>query len=149
VVERILSSGKDVVTPLGWFYPPAGERGRLDAVARAAGVTLHGTGFGQSVRMVADELGLRLDPPWTFGPEGERFEIEITGDPSCLVTFHELHPETVEAGLERNPGIVATAVHCVNAIPYVCVAGPRLPTYLDLPLVARRAAISLGTSSRR
>src|SRR5262245_53009011 len=29
VVERILASGKNVVTPLGWFYPPAGERARF------------------------------------------------------------------------------------------------------------------------
>ncbi len=28
VVERILRSGNDVVTPLGWFYPPADQRAR-------------------------------------------------------------------------------------------------------------------------
>jgi 2,4-diaminopentanoate dehydrogenase len=50
---------------------------------------------------------------------------------------------TVEAGLLRNPGIVATALHCVNAIPYVCRAEPGLRTYLDLPLVAGRAALDL------
>ncbi len=61
-----------------------------------------------------------LDPAWTFGPEGERFEVEITGDPNCLTTFKKLHPKTIEAGLVRNPGVVATAMHCVNAIPYVC-----------------------------
>jgi hypothetical protein len=49
----------------------------------------------------------------------------------------------VEAGLLRNPGIVATALHCVNAIPYVCRAEPGLRTYLDLPLVAGRAALGL------
>jgi len=265
VVERILTSGKNVVTPLGWFYPPAGERERFDTIAKRAGVTLHGTGihpggiterfplmisalsgsitrvraeefsdirtygapdvvrdwmlfgktpeeartsimadalgagFRQSVFMVADELGFaiderlrtthemavatapidspigaiqpgtvaaqrfmwealvdgepvvtaavnwlmgeeHLDPPWRFGPAGERFEVEITGDPSCLTTFKKLHPQTVEAGLERNPGIVATAMHCVNAVPYVCEAGPGIKTYLDLPLIAGRAA---------
>jgi len=268
VVTAILQSGKNVVTPLGWFYPPADERRRVDTVARRAGVTLHGTGihpggiterfplmisalsgsitqvraeefsdirtygatdvvrdwmlfgkkpeeartsimadalgagFRQSVFMVADELGfdieprLRtthqmavatvaidspigpiqpgtvaaqrfkwealvdgepvvtaavnwlmgeedLDPGWKFGPGGERFEVEVTGDPSCLVTFMKLHPETVEAGLVRNPGIVATALHCVNAIPYVCAAEPGLLTYLDLPLVAGRASLAL------
>jgi hypothetical protein len=265
VVARILESGKNVVTPLGWFYPPAEERERFDAICRASGVTLHGTGihpggiterfplmvsalsgsithvraeefsdirtygapdvirdwmlfgktseeartsvmadalgtgFGQSVFMVADELGFELDeglrtthemavatapidspigpiqpgtvaaqrfrweglvdgepvvsaivnwlmgeahldPPWRFGPEGERFEVEVTGDPSCLVTFKKLHPPTVEAGLARNPGIVATAMHCVNAVPYVCAAEPGLRTYLEMPLVAGRAA---------
>ena len=258
VVTAILQSGKNVVTPLGWFYPPPEERARIDAIAKNAGVTLHGTGihpggiterfpltisalsgsithvraeefsdirtygapdvvrdwmlfgsapeeartsvmadalgagFRQSVRMVADELGFDVEPPlrtvhemavatapidspigtiqpgtvaaqrfqwealvdgeavvtaavnwlmgeehlepaWEFGPAGERFEVEITGDPSCLTTFKKLHPETVEAGLVRNPAIVATALHCVNAIPYVCRAEPGLLTYLDLP----------------
>jgi hypothetical protein len=266
VITRILQSGKNVVTPLGWFYPPAAERDRIDAVCRAAGVTLHGTGihpggiterfplvisalsgsitgvraeefsdirtygapdvirdwmlfgttpekartsimadalgagFGQSVHMVADELGFDLDPelrtthdmavatapidspigpiqpgtvaaqrfrweglvdgevvitaavnwlmgtddldpPWGFGPAGERFEVEITGDPDVLVTFKKLHPLSIAEGLRRNPGIVATAMHCVNAIPYVCDAEPGLLSYLDLPPVAGRAAL--------
>ncbi len=258
-----------MVTPLGWFYPPGEERAQLDAVCRAAGVTLHGTGihpggiterfplmvsalsgsitrvraeefsdirtygapdvirdwmlfgktpeesrqsimaealgagFRQSVHMVADELGFdldpdlrtthemavatapidspigpiapgrvaaqrfrweglvdgepvvtaavnwlmgeeHLDPPWRFGPDGEHFEVEITGDPDCLVTFRKLHPASIEAGLARNPGIVATAMHCVNAVPYVCEAEPGLRTYLEMPLVAGRAAAGLG-----
>ncbi len=271
VVGAILGSGKNVVTPLGWFYPPGEERERFDSMARQAGVTLHGTGihpggiterfplmitalsgsithvraeefsdirtygapdvvrdwmlfgttpekartsimadalgagFRQSVMMVVDELGFaidphlrtthemavatapidspigpiqpgtvaaqrfrwealvdgepvvtaavnwlmgdeNLDPGWKFGPEGERFEVEVTGDPSCLTTFKKLHPETIEAGLARNPGVVATAMHCVNAVPYVCSARPGRLTYMDLPLVAGRA--SLGLSRR-
>jgi hypothetical protein len=263
VVTRILESGKNVVTPLGWFYPPDAERERFDELCRRAGVTLHGTGihpggiterfplvlsalvgsvtsvraeefsdirtygaadvirdwmlfgttpehartsimaealgagFRQSVWMVADELGFaidehlrtthdvavatrtiespigpiepglvaaqrfrweglvdgepvitaavnwlmgdeHLDPPWAFGPEGERFEVEVTGDPGVFVTFKKLHPTSIEAGLRRNPGIVATAMHCVNAIPYVCAAEPGIRTYLDLPLIAGR-----------
>jgi 2,4-diaminopentanoate dehydrogenase len=273
VVTAILESGKNVVTPLGWFYPPDEERARMDATAKGAGVTLHGTGihpggiterfplmisalsgsithvraeefsdirtygapdvvrdwmlfgktpeearasimidalgggFRQSIFMVADELGFdvspqlrtshemavatapidspigpiqpgtvaaqrfqwqavvhgepvvtaavnwlmgeeHLDPAWEFGPGGERFEVEVTGDPDCLITFKKLHPEAVEAGLVRNPGIVATAMHCVNAIPYVCRAEPGLLTYLDLPLVAGRAAPGLHRSGR-
>jgi hypothetical protein len=85
-----------------------------------------------------------LDPAWTFGPEGERFEVEVTGDPSIKATFHGFHPESIEAGLRRNPGIVATAVHCVSAIPYVCRAKPGIQTYLDLPLVTGRAAPELS-----
>jgi hypothetical protein len=269
LVRRILESGKNVVTPLGWFYPPDDERERMDAVCREAGVTLHGTGihpggiterfplmvsalsgsitavraeefsdirtygapdvirdwmlfgktpdesrtsimaealgagFRQSVHMVADELGFgldpelrtthemavatepiespigpiapglvaaqcfrweglvdgrpvvtaavnwlmgeeHLDPPWSFGPDGEHFEVEITGDPDCLVTFRKLHPASIEQGLARNPGIVATAMHLVNAVPYVCAAEPGLKTYLDLPLVAGRASARLA-----
>jgi hypothetical protein len=84
-----------------------------------------------------------LDPAWSFGPEGERFEVEVTGDPTIKTTFHGLHPESIQAGLERNPGIVATAVHCVSAIPYVCGAEQGIKTYLDLPLVTGRAAGAL------
>jgi len=269
LVKRILESGKNVVTPLGWFYPEAAERATFDGIAKGAGVTLHGTGihpggiterfplvisalsgsithvraeefsdirtydaadvirdwmlfgttpekartsvmaeilgagFRQSVRMVADELGFAideelrtthevavatapidspigsigpglvagqrfrweatvggqpvvtaavnwlmgeedLDPGWTFGPAGERFEVEVTGDPGSLTLFKGWHPASIEAGLRRNPGIVATAMHCVNAIPYVCEADPGLVTYLDLPPVAGRAAPSLA-----
>jgi hypothetical protein len=90
-----------------------------------------------------------LEPAWKFGPGGERFEVEVTGDPSCLTTFKKLHPESVEAGLVRNPGIVATAMHCVNAIPYVCRAAPGLLTYLEMPLVAGRGASRLHRNRRQ
>jgi hypothetical protein len=85
-----------------------------------------------------------LEPQWSLGPEGERFEVEVTGDPSVKLTFNGLQPETVEAGLVRNPGIVSTANHCVNAIPYVVAAEPGIRTYLELPLIAGRAAPHLG-----
>ena len=81
---------------------------------------------------------------WSFGDEGERFEVEVTGDPGSKLVFHGLHPHSVEEGLERNPGIVVTAMHCVSAIPYVCRAEPGLRTYLDLPLIAGRAAPALS-----
>jgi hypothetical protein len=268
-IARLLESGKNVVTPLGWFYPPGPERERMDEAGVRGGATLHGTGihpggiterfplmlsalvgsvtrvraeefsdirtygapdvnrdwmlfgadpeqartsimaaalgagFGQSVWMVADELGFdldpelrtthemavatapvdspigpiapgkvaaqrfrweglvdgqpvvtaavnwlmgdeNLDPPWRFGPEGERFEVEVTGDPGVFVTFKKLHPESIEAGLRRTPGLVAPAMPLVNAVPYVCRAEPGVRTYLDLPLVAGRAAPHLG-----
>jgi hypothetical protein len=90
-----------------------------------------------------------LDPPWTLGPDGERFEVEITGDPDVLLTFKGLQPESVAQGLLRNPGVVATANHCVSAIPYVCRAEPGIRTYLDLPLIAGRAAPGLAAGHRR
>lgn len=263
-VIRILESGKNVVTPLGWFYPFASsDTSAIDAACRRAGVTLHGTGihpggiterfplmlsalssrirhvraeefsdirayraefvvreimlfgktpeqarqspmlallgngFGQSIDMVAAGLGLTLDaqkrathelavataaiaapavhiapgtvaaqrftwqgtvggepvitarvnwlmgerdldPPWRFGSEGERFEIAIDGEPGVRVTLHGLHPPDPTRDLDRNPGLAATAMHCVNAIPYVCRAEPGIRTYLDLPLVSGR-----------
>lgn len=271
-VVRILESGKNVVTPLGWFYPGKRDVADLEAACRKGGATLHGTGihpggvterfplmvsalsrnithvraeefsdlrtyaapfvvgeimrfgktpeeaaespmldalaggFLESVDMLADTLGFGIDafkrmehecavatrpidspigmiepgrvaaqrftweatvngepvitvrtnwfmgedgfdPGWSFGPEGERFEIEVTGDPSARVVFHGWHPESIERGLKRNPGIVATAIHCVSAIPYVCRAEPGIRTYLDLPLVAGRAAPALAAKT--
>jgi hypothetical protein len=273
VLLRILESGKNVVTPLNWFYRGDRDWARIETACQENGVTLHGTGihpggiterfplmvsalsravthvraeewsdirtygapqvvgdlmlfgktpeeaqksimvqmlgdgFCQSIDMVADALGFDLDPEkrtthevsvsskpvdspigviepgrvtaqrftwegtvrgevvihvrtnwfmgteafengWSFGPKGERFEVEVTGDPSSLVTFNGWHPKTIEEGLERNPGIVATAVHCVSAIPAVCQAAPGIKSYLDLPLVAGRAAPELARSAR-
>jgi hypothetical protein len=81
-----------------------------------------------------------LDPAWTFGSEGERFEVEVTGDPSAFVTFHGWHPESIAAGLIRNPGVVATATHCVSAVPAVVAAEPGIASYLELPPYTGRAA---------
>ena len=271
VVQKILRSGKNVVTPVGWVYPDRQNPAvaAVEAAALEGGVTLHGSGihpggiterfplmvsslssaishvraeefsdirtynapfvvrevmgfgltpeqamggpmaalleggFKASVRMITDELGfaaeprirstqdvaiavrgtdelivpmeagtvaarrfrweaivddrpvvtaavnwlmceVELDPPWTLGPDGERFEVEITGDPTVSLTFKGLQPETVAEGLIRNPGVVATANHCISAIPYVCEAGPGIKTYLDLPLIAGRAAPGLA-----
>ena len=263
-VAALLRSGKNVVTPVGWFYPTEKDGAPLEAACREGGTTLHGTGinpggitelhplmfsalssavtfvrgeefsdirtydapdvvrhimmfggrpdeamggpmlgllsggFIQSARMCVDALGFaadphirtsqevavatrpidtpigviepghvagqrfvweafvgdtcvvriavnwlmgeeHLDPPWTFGPQGERFEVEVKGDPDCFVTIKGWQPDTVEEGLVRNPGVVATAVHCVNSIPYVVAAEPGIKTYLDLPLIAGRA----------
>ena len=272
-VVRILESGKNVVTPLGWFYPGRRDVADVETACAKAGVTLHGTGihpggiterfplmisalsrdithvraeefsdirtygapeivgemmlfgktpeqartspmlkllgggFYQSIDMVADAIGLELDEQkrathemavatagidspigviepgrvaaqrfcwqgtvrgevvitaavnwfmgdeniepvpgsdpdlmWTFGDKGERFEVSISGDPDTHLTFKGWHPSSIEEGLERNNGIVVTAMHCVSAIPYVCEAGAGIKTYLDLPLIAGRAA---------
>jgi 2,4-diaminopentanoate dehydrogenase len=264
-VIALLRSGKNVITPVGWFYPTEREAGPLREAALAGGVTLHGTGiapggisekfplmmsimatdvsfvraeefsdlrtydapdvlryvmgfgdtpekalsgpmqklldggFIQSVRMIVDKVGFgadptirstqeiavatapidspmgaiqpgqvagrkfhwealvgdepvvrvtvnwfmgqeNLDPAWTFGPAGERYEMEVRGNPDFTVTVKGFQPESVEAGLQSNNGIVATAAHCVNSVPAVCAAPPGIATYLDLPLISGRAA---------
>jgi len=266
---RILESGKNVVTPLNWFFRGSRDWSDVESACRTGRVTLHGTGihpggiterfplmvsalsravthvraeewsdlrsygapfvvgeimlfgktpdeaasspmpamladgFLQSIDMVAEALGFDLDSEpstrheialatlpidspigviepglvaaqrftwqafvrgtpvvtvrtnwfmgedgfdtgWTFGREGERFEVEVTGDPSSKVTFHGWHPETAEAGLVRNPGIVATAIHGISAIPAVVRAAPGIKSYLDLPLVTGRASPELA-----
>jgi 2,4-diaminopentanoate dehydrogenase len=263
-VAALLRSGKNVVTPVGWFYPSEHEAAPLAQACADGNVSLHGTGinpggitetfplmlsamssgvtfvraeeysdirtygapdvvrwimcfggtpeeaengpmlklltggFTQSMNMVLDALGLadqaevhsmhgvavatapiespigtiqpgqvagqrfhweavvdetivvrigvhwlmgqeNLDPPWTFGRQGERFEVEVQGNPDTFLVVKGWQPETVEEGLVSNPGIVATAAHCVNSVPYVCAAPPGIVTSLRLPLVAGRA----------
>ncbi|MBV8863455.1 MAG: dihydrodipicolinate reductase [Mycobacterium sp.] len=87
-----------------------------------------------------------LEPAWNFGGRGERFEVEITGDPTVSLTFKGLQPLSIAEGLKRNPGVVATANHCVNAIPDVCAAEPGIKTYLDLALFAGRPAPDLASN---
>jgi len=85
-----------------------------------------------------------LEPAWGFGPEGERFEVEVSGDPPARVNFRGWHPDSMAAGLARNPGVVATATHCVSAVPAVVAAPPGIRTYLDLPMYTGRAASRLS-----
>ena len=80
-----------------------------------------------------------FDRPWSFGERGPRYEAEVRGDPSLSAVFTGMHPHSVAAGLKRNEGIVATAMHCVNAIPYLCQADPGIRSYLDLPMICGRA----------
>ena len=83
-----------------------------------------------------------LDPAWDFGPEGQRYEMEVRGDPSFTVSVKGFQSEFGDEGPES--GIVATAAHCVNSVPAVCAAAPGIATYLDLPLLGGRAAPRLG-----
>lgn len=264
-VAALLRSGKNVVSPLGWFYPGAAEAAPLQAAALAGNATLHGAGIGpgaatelfplllsvmstgityvraeefsdlrtyaapdvlrhvmgfggspekaldgpmqkllnggffQSVRLIVDRLGFaaepvirtsqqiavaaapidspigviqpgevagrrfcwdavvtdaivvrvavnwlmgeeNLDPAWSFGPAGERYEIEVRGHPNTFVTVKGWQPDTVEEGLAGNPGVVATAAHCVNSIPATCAAAPGIKGFFDLPPLTGRAA---------
>lgn len=82
-----------------------------------------------------------LDPAWNFGPEGQRYEMEVKGNPDFTVSIKGFQGLVGEAGPE--PGVVATAAHCVNSVPAVCAAEPGIATYLDLPLFSAKAAPGL------
>jgi hypothetical protein len=45
-VTALLRSGKNVVSPIGWFYPSESEAAPLEAAAREGNATLHGAGIG-------------------------------------------------------------------------------------------------------
>ena len=66
--------------------------------------------------------------------------------PPVSAAFHGLHPPVV--GENPEIGLIPPAMHCVNAIPYVCRAAPGIRTYLDLPLVSGHAAPQLTTIPR-
>ncbi len=44
-LARLLSSGVNVVTPLGWFYPKRLDTEAVAAACLRGGATLHGTGI--------------------------------------------------------------------------------------------------------
>ena len=67
-----------------------------------------------------------------------RFEVGIDAAPPLEVTFHGFHPPSIDTDLAHNEGIIATAIHCVNSVPYVVAAEPGILTYLDLPLMPGR-----------
>ena len=140
--HEVSTAAQPIESPIGWIEPGrvAAQRFCWEGLVR-----------GEPVISVRTNWFMGPDgfeEGWSFGPEGERFEVEVTGDPSSKVTFHGWHPESIEAGLERNPGIVATAIHGVSAIPAVCAAGPGIKSYLDLPLEAGRAAPALARAAR-
>jgi hypothetical protein len=84
----------------------------------------------------------KLDPAWTFGPEGQRYEMEIQGNPDISITVKGFQSAVGGEGPEY--GIVGTAAHCVNSVPAVCAAAPGIATYLDLPLISGKAAPALS-----
>lgn len=79
-----------------------------------------------------------LDPAWDFGPEGQRYEMEVKGNPDFTVSIKGFQGLVGEDGPE--PGVVGTAAHCVNSVPAVCAAEPGIATYLDLPFFSAKAA---------
>ena len=84
-----------------------------------------------------------LDPPWKL--REQRFEVAFDAEPRMSCTFHGLHPPVI--GEQPEIGLIGPAMHCVNAIPYVCAAEPGIKTYLDLPLIAGRGATGARTGS--
>jgi 2,4-diaminopentanoate dehydrogenase len=85
-----------------------------------------------------------LDPAWNFGTEGQRYEMEIQGNPDFTMVIKGFQSEYGEDDGGIESGVVATAAHCVNSVPAVCAAKPGIATYLDLPLIAAKAAPRLA-----
>jgi 4-hydroxy-tetrahydrodipicolinate reductase len=67
-----------------------------------------------------------IKPEWPSGDA--HYDVVIEGDP-CLRCRLD-----ISVGQGRHISMV-TAMHAVNAIPYVCEAEPGVKTFLDLPLM--------------
>jgi 4-hydroxy-tetrahydrodipicolinate reductase len=89
---------------------------------------------GGEPRIVVEHVTrLRDDdaPDWRHG---HGYVIDIDGDP-CLKLSLEL---SSHRGDHNYAGCLATAMHVINAIPYVCDAPPGVLSFLDLPVYSAR-----------
>ena len=127
-------------SPIGPIAPGT----RRGAALHLAGHRARRAGRHRAVNWLMGEE--HLDPPWSFGPERERFEVEIIGDPPAKVTFHGLHPTDLRAAPEAQPGHRRDRDPLRDGDPVRVRAEPGILTYLDLPLVHGRADASLTRS---
>jgi hypothetical protein len=81
----------------------------------------------EHVTRLRDEDG----PDWRHG---HGYVIDIDGEPSIRVTLELSSRE----GDHNYAGCLATAMHVINAIPYVCDAAPGVLSILDLPVYGAR-----------
>ena len=131
--QQVAVATAPIESPIGVIQPGevAGRRFSWDAVVTNTIVVRIAVNW-----LMGEE---NLSPAWSFGPAGERYEMEVRGHPNTFVTVKGWQPNTVAEGVTCNPGIVATAAHCVNAIPATCAAGPGIKSFFDLPPLTGRA----------
>jgi len=128
-------------TPIGKIMPGRVAAQRFDFQGRVRGEVVISAAVNWY--MGTDDI----ESGFSIGDEGERYVCKVEGDPPVHVVLHGIHPDassTLEELQKRNPGMVATANHCVSAIPSVCQAQPGLHHYLDLPPATGRARADLG-----
>jgi len=107
-------------------------------ITTAAGVVRKGTVAGQhwewagvrdGNKVVVHETVWRMHgsvaPEWPTGDHS----VVIRGEPNMKLRF---------SGSWIDDGLLATGMHAVNAIPYVCDAHPGIRTLLDLPWIIGR-----------
>ena len=73
------------------------------------------------------KMSKEIEPNWPYDAPIE-YTVEIEGDPSVRCSLTPIDSKTTE------PGLVWTAMNCVNAILPVCDAEPGIKTSLDLPI---------------
>lgn len=92
------------------------------------------------------KLTNNLEPAWDVrSTELVEWTVTIEGTPSlrCTVataaSFDPASPEFGKGG--EVAAMAATAIHAVNAVPYVVAAQPGVRTFLDLPIIASAGAL--------
>jgi len=92
------------------------------------------------------KLTTDLTPAWDVGSsELVEWIVTIEGTPSfqCKVatcaSFDPASPDYLKGG--EVAAVVATAVHAVNAVPYIVRAEPGVRTFLDIPIIASAGAL--------
>jgi len=82
------------------------------------------------------KMSTELDKSWPYDAPLE-YTVEVAGDPSVRCTLSPIASDTTE------PGLVWTAMNCVNALVPVCAAAPGIRTSLDLPLVRAKGRFAV------
>jgi len=90
--------------------------------------------IGGEPRIVVEHVTRLRDRDAPHWPQGQGYCIDIDGEP-CVHLELEL---SSHVGDHNHAGCLATAMHVVNAIPYVVEADPGVLTFLDLPVYSAR-----------
>lgn len=84
-VKALLHSGKNIVTPVGWFYPSEKEAAPLEVAAQAGNATLHGAGIGPGAATELFPLLLSvMSTGVTFVRSEEFSDLRTYGAPDVL-----------------------------------------------------------------
>src|ERR1700735_3320042 len=84
-VAALLHSGKNVVTPVGWFYPSEKEGAPLEVAAQAGNATLHGAGIGPGAATELFPLLLSvMSTGVTYARSEEFSDLRTYGAPDVL-----------------------------------------------------------------
>lgn len=104
------------------------------------------------VLSTAWKLSADLTPAWDVSTTGMvEWTVTVEGTPAfqCKVStsasFDPASPDYMARSEEA--ALLATAVHGINAIPYVCAAPPGVRTFLDLPIIASQGAFRKTAAS--
>jgi hypothetical protein len=77
-----------------------------------------------------------IDKDWPYDAP-LLYTVEVEGDPSVRCQLTPLEADTSE------PGLIWTAMNCVNALAAVCTASPGIRSSLDLPLIRAEGRFAL------